>query len=172
MAWFHHMLIHFSAAVSVLGAGAALFALLRSNAEVRRLARLFAYIAAMGALLSAATGLLSASHYVSDGGNPTALQGHRNVALLATALLVTSAVVRWFIRHSTSRGHHVLLTISTVLAAATAATAAHLGGAMLHEGLGPPWLGEESAHHHHHECSSGPGSPMGNSRLELRVWHH
>jgi hypothetical protein len=155
MPWFHHMLVHFPAALSVVTVGVVLVALIRPRQETWRLARLVAYLAAAGALLSSIAGLGSAAHFVSEGGNAAALQAHRNAALFGTVLLAAAAVVARLTRQTTARRFHILFAVAVTLGAGGAGVAAHLGGAMLHEGMGPPWFGG-TPHHHHHEDDGEP----------------
>lgn len=150
MPWLHHLFIHFPVAISALALGVALLALIRPATSTRQWVRGLVYITLLGAVLAVTTGLLSTEHFVMDGGDGLQVHAHRNSALLALALVSVTAVVAWLTRLSPSRISDAGLAILLLLTATAAGMTAHRGGAMLHEGLGPPWGDAGSKHHHHH----------------------
>lgn len=174
MAYLHHVLIHFPVA---LGAVAALFVVLswlRPAGPWGATARALAYLAALGAIAAAVTGLVAASHVAEMGGDADAVRRHRNVALPAAIALVIAALVTWgTVRAPSGRAAKVAGVLS-ILAAVAVGYGAHLGGDMLHPGLAP-WSDAEHRHggpgmatsampEGHHGATGGampPGHDMG-----------
>lgn len=145
MAYLHHVLIHFPIALSFAAAVYVVLSWMRPQGAWASSARLAAYFAAGGAIVSAATGLLSAGHVIESGVPAAVVAVHRNLALGATALLVLSAVL---VRVGAGKGRDVLGKIGAgvgLVGAIVVTTAAHYGGDMLHPGMAP-WSGEKHSH--------------------------
>lgn len=95
--------------------------------------------------MAAATGLLSAGHVIEGGVPAATVELHRNVAIAGVALLLFSAVAAML---GNRRGLEALARtaeIVALLAAAVVGAAAHLGGDMLHHGMGP-WSAKPHSH--------------------------
>lgn len=96
MPWLHHLFLHFPIALS---AAAALFVLIgwvrRGDESWQTASRLTAYLAAVTGLLTIATGLASAAHFVEGGGEGAQVERHRNLALAAGAMLLLGATLTW-----------------------------------------------------------------------------
>lgn len=154
--YLHHLLVHLPIALS-LGAAVISAVALRGDDRWSWLARLTTASAALLAIVTAATGLLSAGHVIEMGGDPALIAKHRNLALGSTGLMLLAAAAVWL-----GAGRRVSGVIATGLAAAATATAAHFGGDMLHPGLSP-W----SAKPHHH----GPFSVASHPRAAPAAPH-
>ncbi len=150
MPYLHHIFLHFPIALS---AAAALFAIFgwvpRGGAQWQAASRLTTYLAAATAALAIASGLASAAHFIDEGGAPSQVALHRNLALTAGTLLLLGAALVW--RGTRAPGSFAARAsaVLTVVAAAGVSIAAHFGGEMLHPGLAP-W--SHQPHHH------GPGA--------------
>lgn len=92
MPYAHHILIHFPIALGLLAAVAAVLAVVRPSPFRDDAARILGYLAATAAVCAAAAGLLSARHLLDEGVvDSAAVFRHRNVAILATLVLIVCA---------------------------------------------------------------------------------
>lgn len=156
MPYLHHVAIHFPIALTMLAALCAGLAQVGVGSMSRDARRWLAYLAAASALVAITSGLLSASH-VGGEIDDIKVARHRNVALLATALSVTTAILGW-VGHRRSSGALVRTSeIGSIVVAAVVGLAGHLGGDMLHPGLAP-WSTEAHSHgmaHDHEDHDEG-----------------
>lgn len=141
----HHLLVHLPIALTLAAAVVSVVAL-RGGERWSWLARLTTASAAVVAILTAATGMLSAGHVIDMGGDPAQIARHRNLALGSTALMLLACAAVWF-----GARRRVLGVLAVGVAAAATTVAAHFGADMLHPGLSP-W----SADPHHHGPFSAP----------------
>lgn len=82
-------------------------------------------------------GLLAAGHFVESGSDAGAIALHRNVALVATALLVAAAPVSWRTSRPDGRATSRIASLLSTLGAVVASGAGHFGGEVLHPGMTP-----------------------------------
>lgn len=145
MAYVHHLVIHFPIAFATLAALLAIYGLIRSSNEWVRAASALTYVTALVGFVAAASGLLSADHFVEGGGDASAVALHRNLALGATAVLIVAAVVSWRAsRPGAPQGSRVAGGIS-ILGAVAVSAAGHFGGEVLHPGMAP-WSSKPHGH--------------------------
>lgn len=153
MAYVHHLIIHFPIAFATLAALLAVYGLIRSSNEWVRAASVLTMLTALVAFAAAASGLVAAGHFVEGGGDANAVALHRNLALGATALLVSAAVISWrTTRAGAPSGSRAAGAVS-ILGAVVISAAGHFGGELLHAGMAP-W----SARPHTHGSTTGAGA--------------
>ena len=160
MAYVHHLAIHFPIAFATLAALLALYGLVTASTAWVRAASALTYLTALAAVVAAASGLLSAGHFVEGGGDGGAVALHRNVALGSTAVLLVAALLSWRATRAGAGAESRGAAAASILGAVVISGAGHFGGEMLHPGMAP-WSGK--AHSHGPTSAAGADDGHGHS---------
>ncbi len=163
MPYLHHIFLHFPVALGLAATIPAFLAIIRPDSDARRHAAALLVLAALFAVPTAITGLLSTEHAGA------VLVAHRNAALLALFLYIPAglwaALLLWG-KQGRAASPTALFLIA-LLPALAVGYAAHLGGKMVHPGLSlrskqkphthGPADGESGEAGEHHEEGEGSG---------------
>lgn len=155
MAYVHHLVIHFPIAFAALAALLALYGLFSASTAWVRAASAVTYLTAVAAVVAAASGLLSAGHFVEGGGDAAAVAFHRNLALGATVVLAAAGAFSWNASRRDAGAKSRVAGVASILGAVAISGAGHFGGEMLHPGMAP-W--SNKAHSHGGASGAAEGS--------------
>lgn len=145
VAYLHHVLVHFPIALGLLAAAMAVIGWRRCNDSFDRHWRIVVQVVAAMTVLAIAAGLLAAPHAEEAGLPLDKLFWHLLFGIAAGVSFVLAAAVVTFERLRQVPRAVTLARMLTVIGAAAAGFAGHMGGDMLHPGMAP-WSNEPHVH--------------------------